>query len=94
MTSYNNDRTSGKAHSPPVPFKSVGMVALGDGASLTVQIGTTGGARVVNLRNQMRQGRAGTLPVGVGALVGADRIPDLIALLQRAVEPQAVAGAP
>jgi hypothetical protein len=56
-----------------------------------VQIGVTGGARVLNLRNSMRQGRAGTLPVGVGALVGADRVGELIEVLKRAIEPQAVA---
>lgn len=91
MTTYRNPASGRNSPTAAVPFKSIGIVPLGDGASLTVQIGTTGGARVVNLRNEMRQGRAGTLPVGVGALVGADRIPDLIALLQRASGPQAVA---
>lgn len=80
-----------RGNTPPAPFRTLGAVPLGDGANLTVQIGTTGGAQVLNLRNEMRQGRAGVLPVGVGALVGADRVPELIALLQRAIAPQAVA---
>ena len=67
----------------PVPFRPLGAVALGDGAQLAVQIGITGGARVLNLRNEMVQGRAGMCPAGPGALLGLDRVPDLIALLEQ-----------
>ena len=74
-----------------IPFKSVGVVPIGDGAQITVQIGTTGGARVLNLRNEMRQGRAGVCPIGVGAIVGADHVEELIAILRRAIAPKAVA---
>jgi hypothetical protein len=73
----------------PRPFKSIGIVSLGDGASLEVQVGMSGGARVINMRNALHS-RAGTLPAGPGALVGADRVGDLIALLQRAVALQGV----
>jgi hypothetical protein len=91
MFTYTSPPTPRNSASAAAPFKSIGAVPLGDGESLTVQLGISGGARVLNLRNEMRQGRAGVLPVGVGAIVGADRVPDLIALLQRAVAPQAVA---
>jgi hypothetical protein len=91
MATYTLPSPQRNSATAAVPFKSVGMVPLGDGASLTVQIGTTGGSQVINLRNEMRQGRAGMLPVGVGALVGADRVGDLIELLQRAIVPQAAA---
>lgn len=75
-----------RRHKPasPSPFRTLGAVALGDGARLAVQIGTSGGAQIINLRNEMVQGRAGMVPAGPGALVGLDRVPELIALLQRA----------
>lgn len=66
-----------------VPFRSIGTVPLGDRSQLAVQVGISGGARVINMRNEMTQGGA-MLPAGPGALVGLDRVPDLIALLQQA----------
>lgn len=71
-----------RRNSPAAPFRSVGTLALGDGANLDVQVGTSGGAKIINFRNSMRS-RAGTLPAGPGALVGVDRVDDLIALLQK-----------
>lgn len=75
---------------PSVPFRTLGAVPLGDGARLDVQIATSGGSQIVNLRNAMR-GSGGMLPAGPGALFGADSIPAVIELLQRAVAPQAAA---
>ena len=86
-------RQPDKGKTPPSvpPFRSIGAIPLGTNAQLDVQVGMADGAKVVSFRNAMRQGRAGMCPAGVGAIVGADRIPELIELLQRAVAPQAVA---
>jgi hypothetical protein len=62
----------------------LGAVPVGDNASLEVEVGSSGGATVLTFRNTMRQGRAGMCPAGPGALIGLDRVDDLILLLQQA----------
>lgn len=82
MPAYNKAATR-RNSSQSLPLQPIGSIPLGSGANLTLRLGNQGGARVLDMRNFLR-GREGMLPAGGGCIVGADRIPELIAILQRA----------